>query len=318
MFVVYLIILLFSIVLLTYLSNKQYKQTNAFNNQFVDIQKFKIISNLPKHSLDLIVLGSNAPKFAFDFSEIKDLKCSNWAIGPETFEYDSIILKKFSSKLKQDATVILPICPGSFFLHKFSHKNNLVKYYKLLNPKEFPEYSIRQKIKEYDYPLIFNPMLTKRLIKDVKEDKRLDLDYNLINSLDIQKDAEWWIRKCWNPLFGINIEDMHQLSSQNEQSIINNINIVKKIAEYCQEYKLNLILVYLPLTKELADMFPESYVNQYMKQCSENAIKDFNVKIVDYMHDKRFQKHEYYINSFFMNRIGAKLFTNTFIKENIR
>lgn len=55
--------------------NAMYKHTNAYCNQFIDIDKFKYLSTRPDQSID--VLGSNAPKFAFDFSEIKYLTCGN-------------------------------------------------------------------------------------------------------------------------------------------------------------------------------------------------------------------------------------------------
>lgn len=317
MLIIYFLLIILILGLFSYILNYLYKQTNAYKNQFIDIYKFKAIQNIPEQSLDLVVLGSNSPKFAFDFSEIKDLNCSNWAIGSETFEYDAIIFKKFIRKLKSNATVILAVCPANFFLYKFSNKKHLVKYYKILSAKEFPDYDKSQKIKEYDYPLLYNPKLMKRLIRDVKKDNRLHLYNNLLSKDEIQKDAEWWIRKCWNPEFSIDIEKMQPLSDKNKISIIKNIAIVREIYQYCKEHELKLKLVYLPLTKELNNIFPESYVNQYIKTCSEQAIKDSNVEIIDYMQDKRFQKHEYYINSFFMNRFGAKIFTRIFINENI-
>lgn len=313
----YIIILIIVLIIIGLGLNTLYKRTNAYNNQFIDINKFRKLSKLPDHSLDLVTLGSNAPKFAFDFSEIKDLKCANWCVGPETFEYDAVLLKKFHRKLKLGATVVWTVCPGNFFLYKFLNKNNIVKYYRILSSEEFPEYNKAQKIRDYDYPLLFYPKQIKRLIRDIKKDNRLQLNHNLLDKNEIQKDAEWWIRKCWNPEFGIDIEYMQPLSDMNQKSIMENIKIVRQVAEYCKEHRLKLTLVYLPLTKELSDLFPDSYVNEFMKDCSKEAIKGFDVSIVDYMRDTRFQNYEYYINSFFMNRKGAKLFTNIFVKENI-
>lgn len=311
----YIITLIIVLIVIGLGFNTLYKRTNAYNNQFIDIDKLKKLSQTPDHSLDLVVIGSNAPKFAFDFSEINNLKCSNWCIGPETFEYDAIILKKFQRKLKPNANVIWAVCPGKFFLHKFLRKNDLAKYYRLLSSEEFPEYNKLQKTQEYDYPLLFHPKRIKRLIRDIKKDNRLQLNHNLLDKNEIQKDAEWWIRKCWNPEFGIDIENMQPLSDMNQKSIMENIKIVRQVAEYCKEHDFKLTLVYLPLTKELSELFPDSYVNEFMIDCSKEAIKGFDVSIVDYMRDIRFQNYEYYINSFFMNRKGAKLFTETFINE---
>ena len=187
---IYLEVLLFIVLALIVLVviNCLYKRTNAYRNQFIDINKFDGVVTIKDQSLDVVVLGSNAPKFAFDFSVIKDCACMNWAIGPETFEYDLIILKKFADKLKRGATVIWPVCPGKFFLDKFKNKSEFVKYYRLLNRDEFPGYSKRQYITEYKYPLIFHPKRLKRLLKDIKKDTRLTLDFNPMGIKEIEKD----------------------------------------------------------------------------------------------------------------------------------
>ena len=185
--------------------NCLYKRTNAYRNQFVDIDKFKKVSGIEDHSLDIVVLGSNAPKFAFDFSEIKECVGMNWAIGPETFEYDFIVLKKFACKLKHDAIVVWPVCPGNFFLDKYKSKFAFVKYYGFLHRGEFPDYNKWHYITEYMFPLVFHPKRVKRLLKDTKSDNRLDFDFNPMDIKEIEKDASWWIHCCWNPEFNINI-----------------------------------------------------------------------------------------------------------------
>ena len=78
--------------------NALYKRTNTFQNQFIDIVKFQRLKD--DERFDIINLGSNHPKFAFDYAE-SGIKGMNWAIGPQTFMFDFIILKKYKSILKK-------------------------------------------------------------------------------------------------------------------------------------------------------------------------------------------------------------------------
>lgn len=318
MVMLFAVILIGSGVLLGVLFlNGLYKRTNAYQNQFADIRKFYDISKEPNHSIDVVNIGSNAPKFAFDYTGIQNLKGENWAVGPETFEYDLVLLRKFSEKLRKGATVILPICPGNFFLLKFIPMDNVVKYYALLEPEEIPDYNKKQYIRDYKYPLIFHPRNLKRLLRDVGKDERLELDQNPMCDSEVRQDADFWIEKCWNPEFGINIEDMKPLSVKNRKAVRFNIEMVRNICRFCKEQDFHLILAYLPLTKELGDKFSSGYVQAQMTDYSRESTKGYNVRFVDYMRDSRFQSYQYYINSFFMNRTGARLFTRTFLEENI-
>lgn len=116
------IIICISLVIAVLLLNRLYKNTNAYRNQFTDIKKVEAVLKEPDDTFDVIIIGSNAPKYAFDFSAIKDFKCANLAIGPEAFQYDLIILKKVINKIRSEGYVVLPICPGKNFLDRYQLK----------------------------------------------------------------------------------------------------------------------------------------------------------------------------------------------------
>ena len=316
---IYLLVFILIVAVLIFLLvlNRLYKRTNAYRNQFVDIGKFGNAANLKDGSLDVVVLGSNAPKFAFDFSDVTGLACQNWAIGPETFEYDFVILRKFAAKLTRGATVVWPVCPGNFFLDKYKGKSAFVKYYGLLSREEFPDYSRRQYITDYKYPLIFHPKRIKHLLKDAKPDTRLELNHNPLTDEEIGKDASWWIHGCWNPELGIDIEHMAPLSDTNRKAVEYNINVLKEAIKFCNQNGLRIVFAYLPLTKQLGSYFSADYVEMQMTQYVKEAIGNNDILLADYMRDERFQSTDYYINSFFMNRTGARKFTAAFVNEAI-
>jgi hypothetical protein len=79
-------IFVFIIIIGSYALNVLYKHTNAYRNQFIDVRKFSVKGGIGD-DLEIVNLGSNHPKFGFDYSDL-DIKGENWAVGPQTLEYD--------------------------------------------------------------------------------------------------------------------------------------------------------------------------------------------------------------------------------------
>lgn len=297
--------------------NKWYKKTNHYNNQFIDVRKFTgrqaFTLDIP-HDLDIINLGSNQPKFAFDYTGV-DIKGMNWAVGPQTLEYDYMILKKFHSFLKEGAFVVIPICPLKMFLYKFNRASSVVKYYGCFDKYIIPDYDEIQYKHDFMYPLIWHPKRICFLLKDVQPDRCMELTYNPMSEEQIQSDADYWIKGCWNREFSIDICNMSDLSDENKKSIQMNIDILRDMVTFCVERSYRPVIVYLPVTKSLGEKFNDEFVDKYIKSYVDKAISGLDVHVYDYLKDRRFQKNEYYINSFFMNRVGARFFTNEFIRD---
>ena len=113
---IYIILAVFACVLVALFLNKLYKRTNDYHNLFVDTSKFSNDGSLPDN-LQLVNLGSNHPKFGFDYDGL-DVKAMNWAVGPQSLEYDFAILRKGYHHLAPDAVVLIPICVLKFFLYR--------------------------------------------------------------------------------------------------------------------------------------------------------------------------------------------------------
>lgn len=290
--------------------NALYKRTNTFQNQFIDIVKFQRLKDDGR--FDIVNLGSNHPKFAFDYTE-SGIKGMNWAIGPQTFMFDFIILKKYKKHLNPGAKVIIPVCPLNFFLLE-THVNNLVKYYRIFSKHEMPKYDIKQKLTEYTLPVFRHPARAKRIIRDVKADNRLSITENPMNKEQIEKDATFWIEGCWNPEFNIDVENMSTLSKANQQSIDGNIRILSEMIQYCIDNDLQPVLAILPVTKELSSKFPEEFIQQHILRYINESNKQ-GVPVLNYLKDERFTTPDLYINSFFMNANGRKYFTKIFVNE---
>ena len=304
-------IIILSLIACTFLLNALYKRTNAYQNQFVDVRKFSVKSGVG-NNLEIINLGSNHPKFGFDYTEF-DVRGENWGIGPETFEYDFAVLRKNVSHLASGAVVVIPVCLLNFFLYRQKNRAIHVKYYSFLEPKDIVGYSLFDKWSNYSLPLLFHPMRLRNLLRDVKKDNRLSLDENLCKTeADLSKDADHWI-DIWNKEFNINLPTP-SLSAGNKSDIRNNILILKDMIEFCLSKGLKPVIAILPVTNYLYSKFTPEFIEKHILAYLAEA-NEVKVPVKNYLTDERFTDSSLYINSFFFNTKGRKKFTKQFIED---
>lgn len=307
---VLLIIILF-LIAFALLLNALYKRTNSFRNQFVDVRKFAIKGGVGDN-LEIVNLGSNHPKFGFDYSGI-DLKGENWAVGPQTLEYDFSILRNNVSHLSSGAVVVIPICLLKMFLYRQEGRAIHVKYYSFLPPKDIVGYNRLEKWSNYSFPLLFHPRRLRSLIKDVKPDNRLLLEENIYKSeVELNKDADSWI-DCWNKEFNIQLPTP-TLSPNNRNDIIQNVRILGEMIDYCYSKGLKPVVTILPVTNYLRSRLTDEFVENHILGYIEDANKA-GAPVLNYLSDVRFTDSALYINSFFFNSKGRKAFTKQFVED---
>lgn len=305
-----LIIILFLIVC-AFLLNALYKRTNAYRNQFVDVRKFSEKGGVG-NNLEIINLGSNHPKFGFDYTGL-DVKGENWAVGPQTLEYDFSILRNNISYLASGAVVVIPICLLKMLLFRQEGRTVHTKYYSFLPPEDIVGYSKFEKFNRYDFPLFFHPRSIRSLIRDIKNDERLLLDENPLKTEEaLNKDADHWI-DCWNKEFDIKLP-IPTLSAENKSDIQKNIQILKEMIEFCLSKGLRPVIAILPVTNYLYSRFTPEFIENHILAYIAEA-NEAKVPIKNYLTDERFTDPSLYINSFFFNTKGRKKFTKQFIED---
>ena len=308
MFIIIIILLLIAFV---FLLNAFYKRTNAYRNQFIDVQKFSVNGGLGDN-LEIVNLGSNHPKFGFDYSGL-NVKGDNWAVGPETFEYDFAVLRHNVRHLKEGAVVVIPICLLSFFLYRKTERSSHIKYYSFLAAKDIIGYSKKELICNYKFPLLFHPRAIRSLLRDAKKDNSLLLDKNLCNSeAKLNNDADYWI-DCWNREFDIHLPSP-TLKPNNRNDIIQNIRILNEMIDYCLSRGLKPVIAILPVTDYLYSRFTPEFMEKHIIGCIADANKA-GIPVMNYLTDERFTDSSLYINSFFFNANGRKMFTKQFVED---
>lgn len=290
------------------LINILFKRTNFYKNKFIDTHKFK---NIPKN-LEIINLGSNQPKFAFDYSQ-SNILGMNWAVGPQTLEYDFRILKNFHNNLKPNCKVLIAISPFQFLLLNYKDDTSNHKYYDFLNLDLIDNYSKITKKLYIDYPILTAKKQILRILKDVKADNNLNIESNPMSKDEIKNDAQIWLNS-WKKQFQIDDLENIVLSNENKNNIKKNVETLKSMIDCCIEKNFEPILIVLPVTKELSNHFPDKFVQEqiidYINQSNEK-----NIKFLNYWKDERFEDEEFYFNSFFMNKNGRLRFTEQVLKD---
>lgn len=305
-----LVILLCIVVLLAFILNALYKHTNSYQNIFADTGKFKNDALIP-NNLQLVNLGSNHPKFGFDYEGL-DVKAMNWAVGPQSLEYDFAILRKECHHLTNKAVVLIPICVLKFFLYRHPFSEHL-KYYGILPQKDIANYSSKTKFKNIDFPLWFHPINLKRFIKDVPcKNARLLWDKNPMNDAQLKADSNFWI-SGWNREFDIDINHL-VLSDRNKKNIQFNVKLLHEMIQFCLDRNLQPVVCVLPVSSYLGEKFSDSFVEDQILAYINQANTQ-NCHVFNYLKDKRFTDSSLYINSFFFNLRGRKMFTKVMVEE---
>jgi hypothetical protein len=289
--------------------NYLYKKTNFYKNQFIDAEKF--LGEIP-HNLEIVNLGSNQPKFAFDYSET-GLSGMNWSLGPQSFEYDSRVLKKFHSFLREEAFVIIPVCPLKFFLYRYIYNSINYKYYKFLDTDMINNYSVRTRKLYIDYPVFTAKRNLIRIIKDVPKDNRLEIEQNPMAEKELEADAKKWVNG-WLKQFSLDSFENIFLSEENKDNINRNVTILNDMIDFCLERNYRPIIMLLPVTKELSRLFPQSFIDEQIVGNIEKANTQ-NIPVLNYLKDVRFISPDLYFNSFFLNKNGREIFTKAVINE---
>lgn len=306
----FILIFIFCGAFFAFILNALYKRTNDYRNIFADTEKFRNDDSIP-NGLQLVNLGSNHPKFGFHYDGL-NVKAMNWAVGPQSLEYDFAILRKECHHLADNAVVLIPICVLEMFLYRHPFGEHL-KYYGILPKDDIVGYTQKTKNTHIDYPLLFHPKKIKRLIKDVPAvTNNLLIDTNPMNETQLKADADFWIN-CWNREFDIDINNL-VLSDINKTNIKRNIHLLNEMIQFCLDRKLRPVICILPVTDYLGSRFSEDFVkNQILAYVNEANTQ--KCPVLNHLKDSRFTDSSLYINSFFFNLQGRKQFTKMIIEE---
>jgi hypothetical protein len=257
-------------------------------------------------NLEIVNVGSSQSKFAFDYNNCGFVGM-NWAFESQSFNYDFRILKQYHSYLQENAFVLLPVSPFSFFFSNTNDLKNYLKYYQFLNPGLIHNYSNKDVFVHIKYPIIGNRRSIFYLIKDVEPDVRIDSCINSLNAMELYINAAQLIDRLKKRYFLDDLCDI-RLSDENKINIDRNILLLQEMIDFCLERTYRPIIIILPVTSHLKKHIPDSFIDAYvLDNIKKSNIKD--IPVLNYFYEKQFSSEELFLDAFLFNLKGRKLFT---------
>jgi hypothetical protein len=291
------------------LLNIKYKHTNYYKNIIADNKKFL---NLKEQYFEIVNLGSSQAKFAFDY----DGSCyhgMNWAIDPQSFDYDFRILKQYHSCLCKNAFVLIPISPFSFLFRNTLDEINYLKYYLFLDHSLIHNYSTKKLFLHIKYPILGAKRNILHLIKDITPDDRLNIFINPMDDKEFSRNAKIRIEELKKRYL---LDDLNNivLSSVNKNNIEYNIAILRDIIAFCIEHEYRPVISVLPVASAMGLYIPKSFVDTYILGNIKES-NDRNVPVLNYWNDEKFVSNDLYLSPIFFNLTGRKSFTKRVLQD---
>ena len=287
-----------------------------YKDTYGDLIKFKN----QKFNTRFVVLGSSPAKWAFDES-VAGPSCANWATAPQSIADDFRVLKNYHSYISHNGFVFLFFSHCRGLKRDYSETSHFRKYHFFLHPILNPfydEHVYTQLKNEIDFPICYvirHPIkILKSFIKcDLLKRCTSDAVMNRMNEVQLEKDADKWI-SGWKKEFGEDVFEI-PLRTCTQESVSFNKELILEIAEFCKERGLRLAFVIPPLTKTLKSKFSKEFTQTALYDLMAPAQKKYNIPLFDYLNDEELQDKDLYFNSFFLNRLGRKVFTRKLLEN---
>jgi hypothetical protein len=280
-----------------YIRTKGYQGTESVRRRFASCP----------YGLNLVNLGTSHSECAFGYEGIDGVKGFNLALSSQDFYYDLQVLKHFEPRLARNCVVIIPV---SYFSLGWEQKdidqqNTDARYYRLLGYSSVRRKSLIDYIKQRFCPALFasrNLMLfTLGNDKQSTADQDVALPGSRFSLSQLPQEAK-------------KRAQLHNQFIKGDSYEQNRKNLAR-IIEFCKARKLQPVLLTTPFTSFYNDNFSEDVLE---KQGSiiEELCRKYDVKYLDYSHDKRFSDHpDLFNDSDHLNIKGQREFTQKVIDD---
>ena len=293
-----------------YYVNAVIRRTSWYDQDiFGDCRKFW---NHRIFNLDLVNLGSGAAKYGFDYSETS-LRAANWAMAPQTFVGDYVVLANYLSYLKEEAVVIMTLCP---FTCLDDGKRYLPdKMYTIADMISIPDFAIERKMKTLDVknnPVRYFPLMRvgSELIFFLFGSKMPRM-----NSEKLEKSAKVFI-DSWKEQFSL-IRLSDEFSLVNKDRFFFSVQAFDRLLTLCKDHHFKPVLILPPVSRHLLQYFDDDFQKRYIYDYV-NSSKYTDVPFLNYLGDKEFEDDNLYRNANFLNPEGARKFTKRVLDDLVK
>ena len=286
-----------------------YAYIKCDKRDYQNIKKFKTVPS----SVKVCNFGSSHGLFGFNYEDVSDVNCFNFALSSQVLTYDRRIFDEYKDNIAEGAVVFITISYFSFCIDDelnhsdFEQKNK--RYYSILPPKLIKEYDFKTDIYAHYFP---------SLSAGVDLIKTFEGKFGTINeewskkatNIDLDSDAELVSRR--------HLAHYEKDESGNRINNQAEVDAVKYLINACREKGCTPVLITTPFTREYKDLMLEKdpdFVSDFYKQVDE-LVETTGVLYFDYSSDERFtNNYELFMNSDHLNKEGARVFVDILMRE---
>ncbi len=268
--------------------------------------------NIKSCDYDVVNLGSNSGKYAFNYEQLP-IKGMNWAIGPQSLLHDYNILKNYFSYLKEGAIVLIPVCPFSCLFTAYGKQSNF-KYYPILHPATIVDFDDSERARAYKIksrPFMEMPFYCIK--ETIKEFFRKA--YRIIRprfQMNFESNTNVWLN-LWKKQFDIvDLNAPMSIKHQNERQ--KRSELLREMVLFCKERGLKPYVVLPPVHPSLSSRLSSTFMKNYVYDFIYKSI-DGEAILLDYFKDNTLSENKYFKNSYFLNKIGASIFTKKVLND---
>lgn len=284
---------------------------SLFYNTHINLgtTKFFKYNTYKEKSVSIINLGSSHSFYGIKYSSDQAM---NLAKDSQDIYYDLQLLKEYSSKIKENAIVIIPISIFSFY----SIDNNEINknYITLLSFKDIKNIKFSEWIMGKYFSIFYPPQRIIETINFIKKNgilkknfytEREDLTRDKLN-----KESEETVKR-----------HMEKERDRNGTLIKNAEKDIYNLIDFVNKNNWKIVFITTPFSYLYNEGIENIDPNAYKERIYDNIKKleeKYNKKFLylDYSHDKRFERElEYFFDDDHLNEKGAEYFTTILLKD---
>lgn len=286
---------------------KVFERTNCYKNTYDEIRKLS-----GDGKVDYVNTGSTFAFYGIDY-ESCGVKGLNLALRPQSLAQDFRMLRHYSYRYNEGATVLIVVSDLAFAKMNYSEAGTNNRYYRILNKSEIDGYNLMKSVRAKRFPVTENWKNFFRFYRDVNRDSEYELRVNENDREAVAADAYKRCASWMNEFSLVNLNDGGQCGSFKTEFIFTTDTVYKMI-KWCQENGLKPVLVNLPVSEEMQKLFSKEFLDAFYYDNIAAANK-MGVPFIDLQEREKLSEYLLYIDSCRLNKAGRKVITTLLLRE---
>lgn len=253
-------------------------------------------------SVELLILGSSHAYYGINPLYF-NIKAYNLANPSQIYIYDYYLLTHYASHYRKLQTLILPVSYFSFFSRGFVDE----EWYKHINYKIYMECPFYSDYSKYNFELSQPDVYRGKLLKVLMGEEPLNcsasgwgMEYTLAT-----KNKKW---EEFSPKAAANRHTVKEWDHLEE-----NKGYFEKIATFCKEHNIQLILITTPTWHAYYDRLDSKQLEK-MYEIIDEMKQKYGLPYHDYLKDARFEADDFWDSDHLSDK-GAVKFTKILQQE---